>query len=131
MITGLYPIVGDCLHAGHMLAIKEAKEHCDYLIVALNCKPERKNPVQSIYERFIQLDSVKYADKVIPYEGAKDLELLCSSLHYDIRFIGEDYIGKDWDGKDIELKLNKQFYYLSRKHVLSSTELKQRIKEQC
>jgi len=129
MIIGLYPIVGDCLHAGHMLAIKEAKEHCDYLIVAMNCKPENKSPVQSIYERFIQLTSVKYVDEVIPYEGKSDLELLCSSLDYDIRFIGEDYIGKSWDGKEVEMQLNKQFHYLKRKHNMSSTNLKQRVKD--
>ena len=37
MITGLYPIVGDVLHAGHMLAMEEAKNNCDRLVVALNC----------------------------------------------------------------------------------------------
>ena len=26
----------DLCHAGHMLMFKEAKEHCDYLIVGLN-----------------------------------------------------------------------------------------------
>ena len=50
---GFYPVVGDLLHAGHILALEEAKENCDYLIVGLNCAPDGKNPVQSIYERFI------------------------------------------------------------------------------
>ena len=34
MKVGVYPMVADVLHAGHLLAIEEAKKHCDYLIVA-------------------------------------------------------------------------------------------------
>ena len=126
-IIGFYPMAADILHAGHIVALEEAKSHCDYLIVGLNCIPDGKNPIQSIFERFMQLRAVKWIDEIIPYQGRKDLELLASSLNYDIRFVGEDYYNKDWDGKDIEQKLNKKFYYLNRKHSLSSTELKNRI----
>ena len=127
---GFYPMAADILHAGHIVALEEAKGHCDYLIVGLNCIPDGKNPIQSIYERFMQLRAVKWIDEIIPYQGRKDLEILAASLNYDIRFVGEDYYNKDWDGKDIEQKLNKKFYYLSRKHNLSSTELKNRIRNQ-
>lgn len=127
MRIGLYPMVADILHTGHILAIEEAKNNCDYLIVALNCKPDCKHPIQSVYERFMQLRAVKWIDEIIVYQGKTDLELIASTLNYNIRFIGEDYIDKDWDGKQIELKLNKKFHYLKRKHQLSSTELKRRI----
>jgi glycerol-3-phosphate cytidylyltransferase len=127
-IIGFYPVVGDLLHAGHILALKEAKENCDYLIVGLNCLPDGKNPTQSIYERFIQLQAVKYVDEIVPYGGRKDLELLASSLDYQIRFLGEDYKNKDWDGKEIEESLCKTPYFLRRRHCLSSTELKERIR---
>ena len=125
---GFYPVVADLLHAGHMLALEEAKNNCDYLIVGLNCSPDGKNPIQSIYERFIQLRAVKYVDEIIPYAGRKDLELLAASLNYDIRFLGEDYKNKDWDGKEIESKLGKTPHFLKRQHGFSSTELKERIK---
>ena len=111
MKIGLFPVCADILHAGHILAIKEAKENCDYLVVALNCAPENKKPIQSIYERFIQLKGAKYIDEVIPYQGKKDLELLCSSYNYHIRFVGEDYINKDWDGKQIETELKKEIHF--------------------
>lgn len=124
---GFYPLVGDILHAGHVLAIEEAKRNCDFLIVGLNCAPDGKNPVQSVYERYIQLRAVKFVDEVIPYAGRKDLELLAASLHYHIRFLGDDYRDKDWDGKDIEQKLGKVTYFLSRNHSMSSTDLKKRI----
>jgi len=124
---GFYPIVGDCLHAGHILAMKEAKDNCDFLIVGMNCAPDGKEPIQSVYERFIQLDGVMYADKIIPYAGRSDMETLVSSLDYDIRFVGSDYIDRDWDGKSIERALGKEVYFLSRNHSMSSTSLKDRI----
>lgn len=127
MKIGLFPICGDILHAGHMMAIEEAKDNCDYLIVALNCAPNNKEPIQSVYERFMQLRGVKWIDEIIPYEGTKDLELLASSLNYDIRFLGADYEGKYWDGKAVEAQLGIQPYFLRRTHGLSSTELKERI----
>lgn len=128
MIVGFYPMAADILHAGHVLALKEAKQNCDFLIVGLNCIPDGKNPVQSIYERYIQLSAVKYIDEIIPYQGRADLELLASSLRYDIRFLGEDYINKDWDGKSVENVLGIKPHYLQRKHNMSSTSLKERLK---
>lgn len=124
MKTGFYPLVGDLLHAGHILAIEEAKAHCDYLVVGLNCKPDGKHPVQSVYERFIQLRAVRFIDEIIPYSGRADLELLAASFPYEVRFLGEDYLDKDWDGKEIEAALGKRPHFLSRKHGMSSTRLK-------
>lgn len=128
MKIGFYPMAADLLHAGHVLAIQEAKSNCDFLIVGLNCTPENKNPIQSIYERFVQLSAVKYIDQIIPYQGKADLELLAASLNYDIRFLGEDYIGKEWDGKAVEMKLGIRPFFLKRKHNMSSTSLKERIR---
>lgn len=126
-MIGFYPMVGDLLHAGHILAIEEAKRQCDYLIIGLNCNPEGKNPIQSIYERYIQLRALKDVNEIIPYAGKTDLELLVASLNYDIRFLGEDYRNKNWDGKEIEQQLGKKIIFLNRNHSLSSTELKERI----
>ena len=47
MIVGLFPLVGDLLHSWHLLALQEAKKHCDKLVVALNVRPDGKNPVES------------------------------------------------------------------------------------
>lgn len=82
---GLFPMCADILHAGHIMALKEAKEHCDYLIVALNTHPDGKTPVQSVFERYTQLCAVKYVDEVIPYQGKADMEVLASMLKYDVR----------------------------------------------
>lgn len=129
---GLFPMVGDLLHAGHLTALQEAREHCDYLIVALNAdptidNPAKSKPVESLYERYTRLAACKYVDKVIPYCGEQDLMLLLMTTHYDIRFIGADHIS-DWTGRDYEKEENIAHYTIERSHALSSTELKNRIK---
>ena len=70
----------DLLHAGHVVMFKEAKQNCDYLIVGLQTEPsidrqEKNQPVQSIYERYVQLQAVKYIDEVIPYDTEKSLKI--------------------------------------------------------
>ena len=127
MKVGVYPMVADVLHAGHLLAIEEAKKHCDYLIVALHCCPNYKSPVQSIYERYMQLRAVKWVDEVIPYEDINDAATLLQSLDYDIYFLGEDYKGRDWENSDLIKSMNKEIFFLKRKHSFSSTNLKIRI----
>ena len=68
----------DLLHAGHILMLKECKDHCDTLIVGLQSDPsidreEKNEPVQSMFERFLQLDAIKYVDKICIYETEDDL----------------------------------------------------------
>jgi len=116
----------DLLHAGHVVMFKEAKENCDYLIVGLQTDPsmdrqEKNQPIQSIYERYIQLQAVKYIDEVIPYDTEKSLIDLLNSTHIDIRFIGEDYTDKHFTGKGMH-----EVFYTSRKHSFSTTELRSR-----
>ena len=127
MRVGLFPMVADVLHAGHISAIAEAKQNCDYLIVALHCNPNYKKPVQSIFERFMQLDAVKYVDKVIPYANRDDAATMISTLQFDVYFLGEDYRGKSFECIEVLESLHKEIFYLSRTHTLSSTNLKDRI----
>ena len=116
----------DLLHAGHVVMFKEAKDNCDYLIVGLQTDPsiDRRNknqPIQSIYERYVQLKAVKYIDKVIPYDTEKSLLDLLNSTYIDIRFIGEDYTDKPFTGKGMH-----EVFYTSRKHSFSTSELRSR-----
>lgn len=125
--VGLFPMCADVIHAGHILALMEAKEKCDYLCVALNTHPDGKDPVQTVRERWSQLKALKYVDGMIPYQGRADLELIASTLDYDVRFLGADYKDKTWDGKEQEEKRGISPYFIERDHGLSSTELKERI----
>jgi len=125
MKIGFFPMVADILHSGHVLALEEAKKHCDFLIVGLHCKPSYKNPQQSIYERYMQLRAVKWVDEVIPYENSERDKDAFVSLDYDVYFLGEDHKSDDWELKDKIEESSKEIVYLKRKHNYSSSKLKQ------
>ena len=119
----------DLFHAGHLLMLEEAKKQCDYLIVGLQTDPtidrpkEKNKPVQSVFERFIQLEACKYVDKVIPYATEKELIDILLSYHIDVRILGEEYQEKDFTG----MELGMEFYFNNRRHSFSTTELRQRV----
>lgn len=127
MKVGLYPMVADIMHTGHVLALEEAKRHCDKLIVALHCCPNYKNPVQTIYERYMQLRAVRFVDEIIPYQDINDVRNMLLSLNFDVYFLGQDHEGKDWECKEVVEALNKEIIYLPRKHPYSSTYFKNEI----
>ena len=86
----------DLLHAGHIVMLKEAKDNCDHLIVGLQTDPsidrqEKQQPIQSVFERYIQLRGVKYIDEIIPYDTEESLLDLLLATKIDIRFVGEDF----------------------------------------
>ena len=124
MKIGFFPMVADILHAGHVIALEEAKKHCDLLIVGLHCNPSYKEPRQSIYERYMQLRAVKFVDEVIPYESSERDEDMFVSLEYDVYFLGEDHRQDEWEMKSKIEALDKEIIYLKRKHGYSSTRVK-------
>jgi len=119
----------DLLHAGHVLMLKEAKSVCDYLIVALQVDPtidrsHKNNPIQSYYERWVQLSAVKYVDEIIPYSTEYELDTILQNYEIDIRILGDEYKGKQFTG----CYLPMEYHYNKRTHGYSSTELRNRIK---
>ena len=120
----------DLLHAGHIVMLEESRSRCDYLIVGLQTdptidRPEKNKPIQSVYERFVQLNAVKYIDNIIPYDTEESLIDLLKSQHIDIRFVGEDYRDRDFTGSDLPIEVQ----YTSRQHSFSSSGLRKRIEE--
>lgn len=124
----------DLLHAGHIMMLEEAKTQCDWLVVALQSdptvdRPEKNKPIQSMYERYIQLKGCKYVDEIIPYTTEEEVRLILESRSFDVRIIGEEYKDVDFTGRDICERRNIRIYYNSRQHHLSSSELRKRIKD--
>jgi glycerol-3-phosphate cytidylyltransferase len=125
----------DLLHAGHIAMLSEAKNHCDYLIVGIQTdptidRPHTKNkPVQSIVERQIQLQAVRYVDEIVVYETEKDLEDILLTLPIHVRILGEEYKDKHFTGKDICERRNIKLIYNSRDHSFSSSSLRKRVVE--
>jgi glycerol-3-phosphate cytidylyltransferase len=120
----------DLLHAGHVVMLKEARENCDWLIVGLQTDPtidrqQKNKPVQSVYERFIQLNAIQYVDEVIPYDTERSLIDLLESTPINVRFIGEDYIDCKFTGDELPIKI----HYTNRKHSFSSSGLRRRVSQ--
>ena len=123
----------DLLHAGHILMLKECKDNCDTLIVGLQSdptidRPEKNEPAQSMFERFLQLDAVKYIDKICVYETEADLLELLRYIRPDVRFIGEDYHNKDFTGRTFS-RLSGEIFY-NKRYGYSTTDLRARIADQ-
>lgn len=129
MKTGFTCSCFDLFHAGHIMMLKEAKSKCDYLIVGLQTdptidRPEKNKPIQSVVERFIQLDSCKYVDEVVVYATEKDLLDILYTYPINIRVVGDEYKDKEFTGKNLE---HIEMYYNSRRHSFSTTELRKRV----
>ena len=120
----------DLFHAGHIMMLKEAKAQCDYLIVGLQTdptidRPEKNKPVQSVFERFVQLDACKYVDEIVPYATEKDLLDILRSYPIDVRILGEEYRDKQFTGCDLPIAA----YFNKRRHSFSTTELRKRVED--
>jgi glycerol-3-phosphate cytidylyltransferase len=122
----------DLLHAGHATMLAEAKQHCDYLIVALQDDPsvdreEKNKPIQSIFERQLQLSAVRFVDDIVIYNTEKDLLDVLKSLPIDVRIIGSDYIDKEFTGKQYCVDNEIDIVYNSRDHSFSTSDLRKRV----
>ena len=115
----------DLLHAGHCIMLKDAKEQCDWLVAALQVdpsvdRPEKNKPVQSLDERCIQLQSVKYVDEIELYETEEGLKQLLRRIRPHVHILGSDYIGKMATGQEY----SDEVYYHERNHNWSTSELR-------
>ena len=118
----------DLFHAGHIMMLKEARQQCDHLIVGLQTdptidRPEKNKPVQSVFERFVQLQACKYVGEVVVYATEKELRDILLSYPIDVRILGTEYYEKKFTGDDIDM----EFYFNERRHSFSTTELRQRV----
>jgi glycerol-3-phosphate cytidylyltransferase len=123
----------DLLHAGHVTMLKMEKDLCDYLKVALQVDPTidrpgtKNKPVQSIYERYVQLQACKYVDEILVYETELDLLNLLQTQTIHIRFLSEEYLNRDFTGKQYCLNNGIELHYHKRQHQYSSSELRNRV----
>ena len=134
MIIGITASTFDLLHAGHIAMLREAKTQCDHLICALQVDPsidrsEKNSPVQTLVERWTQLDGVKYVDEIIPYQTEKDLEDILQMYNLDIRVIGEEYKNGKFTGRAICASRGIEIYYNKRDHRFSTSDLRLRVQQ--
>jgi glycerol-3-phosphate cytidylyltransferase len=123
----------DLFHAGHVTMLKMEKEMCDYLKVALQVDPTidrpgvKNKPVQSVYERHVQLQACKYVDEILVYETEEDLLNLIQTQTIHIRFLSEEYMDRNFTGKQYCIDHDIELFYHLRKHKYSSTEIRNRV----
>lgn len=124
----------DLLHAGHIAMLREAKDHCDYLICGLQMDPtidrtDKNAPIQTVVERYTQLKGVQYVDEIIPYSSERDVEDILTLYQINVRILGEEYRDKEFTGKDICRKRDIDLYFNKRDHRFSSSDLRKRVCE--
>ena len=132
MKVGITASTFDLLHAGHVEMLREARNECDYLICALQIDPsvdraEKNKPIQTIVERYTQLEAVKYVDEIVPYLHETDLEDILQMRQINVRILGEEYREKEFTGRDICKQRDIELYFNKRDHRFSSSDLRKRI----
>ena len=97
----------DLLHAGHCMMLREAREACDHLTVFLQTDPSidrpdtKARPTQSLPERLVQLEAIRWVDDVKIYQTEQELIEWLTLEQYDVRIIGADYKNKSFTGDDL------------------------------
>ena len=122
----------DLLHSGHVMMLREAKTVCDYLIVGLQTdptidRPEKNKPVQTLLERYIQLNAIEYVDEIVPYQTEQDLEDILNMFPINVRILGEEYKNGKFTGRATCTKRGIELYYNKRDHRFSSSDLRERV----
>ena len=119
----------DLIHYGHINLLKRAKELGDYLIVALstdefNWNSKNKKCYFTYEERERLLEAIRYVDLVIPEENWEQ-KVTDVQLYKVDTFV----MGDDWEGKFDFLKVYCKVVYLPRTPEISTTQIKQDLKQ--
>ena len=128
IIVGFTCSAFDLLHPGHVAMLEEAKSQCYHLIVGLQTdptidRPTKNKPVQTTFERYMQLKACKFVDEIIPYDTEEDLINLLKIIKPDIRILGKEYEQRPFTGSELPIRV----YFNSREHNYSTTALRERL----
>ncbi len=119
----------DLFHYGHLEILRRAKELGDYLVVAIstdefNWDEKQKKCVYSYEHRAAIVSAMKYVDEVIPETCWEQKKTDVATHDIDI-FV----MGHDWAGKFNFLKEQCEVVYFPRTDGISSTDVKNDVKE--
>lgn len=123
----------DMFHIGHLNLLRNAKAHCDYLIVGVNSDDlvqsyKNKRPIVPISERIEIVSAIRFVDQTIITETLDKVEML-EKLHFDEIYIGDDWLGNArWEqtGRDMEAR-GAKLVYLPYTKDTSSTLLRAKL----
>lgn len=141
-----HPIIGytagvfDMFHIGHLNILKNAKQLCDFLIVAVSTDEvveinKHKKPIIPFADRIKIVEAIRYVDKVVPQtsysiEGKKQAAI-DNHIHY--MFVGDDWKGTDkWKAIENTLaEVGVEVIYLPHTDGISSTMLREKTGLKC
>jgi D-beta-D-heptose 7-phosphate kinase/D-beta-D-heptose 1-phosphate adenosyltransferase len=118
----------DILHRGHIELFEYAKSLGDELIVGIDSDEKVKKdkgddrPINSLDDRAIVLQSIKYIDRVIEFDSTDELRNLIKDIKPDIMVIGSDWKGKDVIGQEYAGKVD----FFDRIEGYSTTQILER-----
>lgn len=116
----------DLLHYGHINLLKRAKEHGDYLIVALSSNEFNEVKGKKCYftyeERKRLVESIRYVDLVIAENNWEQKINDVTEYKVDTFVMGDD-----WKGEFDFLKNYCDVVYLDRTPEISTTKIKQEL----
>jgi glycerol-3-phosphate cytidylyltransferase len=113
--------------------LKNAKSHCDYLIVGVTTDQEvnrikNKMPVICFEERKAIIESIRYVDKVIPEDDTDKIKAW-TKYKFDVIFKGSDWKGTaKWDEYERQFsKVGVDVFYFTYTKETSSTKLREAL----
>jgi glycerol-3-phosphate cytidylyltransferase len=113
----------DLLHYGHIELLRRAKEHGDYLIVAISSDEFNADKGKQSHFNFDKrkemVTAIRYVDEVIAENSWDQKRSDIETYHIDT-FV----MGNDWEGKFDELKDICSVVYLPRTPNISSSAIK-------
>ncbi len=127
--------VYDMFHVGHLNMIKEAKKHCDFLIVGVHSDEivegykHRKTIINEEDRRKI-VEAIRYVDKAVINRTRDKMELW--GLHkFDVVFIGDDWKGTErWNNFEKVLgEVGVSVEYIPYTKGISTTKIRETLSE--
>lgn len=122
----------DILHEGHIDILSQAKEQCEYLIVAVGTdefmkRRKGRESVMPYTERVHIMKAIRYVDEVVP-ENDLDKIKAYHEYNFDVMFAGADHLNEEiYQLAEKELKhLGVDVIYVPRIIEESSTDLRMR-----
>mgnify|MGYP002626047984 CR=1 FL=1 len=128
-ISGMF----DPLHAGHIEIFRQAKEMCEYLIVAVGTDDfirvrKKHEPLIPFEQRRIIIESIRYIDCVVPIENL-DKVAMYKKYNFDVMIAGADHRREESYIRTSEALsiFGVPTVYIERVKDISSTKIKQRM----
>ncbi len=121
--------VFDILHRGHIELLAYAKQHGDYLIVAIDSDESVKKlkgpcrPITTAEDRKFMLDALPFTDAVLIFRDQEHLASIIKMYQPDVMVKGSDYKNQPIVGAEH----CKDIVFFERLHGYSTTKTIQHI----